>query len=71
MAPQALGSYSEPSFKNDAGKPTEHSFHGSHTSPGKGKGVTHVSGTISYLCLGPLKVMSSLCWMRPVVPLSD
>src|SRR6266403_539894 len=33
---------------------TEHSFHGIDTSPGKGKGVTHVSGTICHLCLGPL-----------------
>jgi hypothetical protein len=33
---------------------TEHSFHGIHTSPAKGKGVTHVSGTICHLCLGPL-----------------
>ena len=32
---------------------TEHSFHGIHASPGKGKGVTHVSGTICHLCLGP------------------
>src|SRR5260370_27843042 len=34
---------------------TEHSFHGIQASPGKGKGVTHVSGTICHLCLGPLK----------------
>src|SRR6516164_7124530 len=33
---------------------TEHSFHGIHTSPKRGKGVTHVSGTICHLCLGPL-----------------
>src|SRR5712671_2477354 len=37
---------------------TEHSFHGIHTSPGKGKGVTHVSGTICHLCLGPLTVLT-------------
>src|SRR3981081_1497855 len=30
---------------------TEHSFPGIHASPGKGKGVTHVSGTICHLCL--------------------
>src|SRR5260370_36040130 len=35
---------------------TEHSFHGIQASPGKGKGVTHVSGTICHLCLGPLTV---------------
>ena len=28
--------------------------HGIHASPGKGKGVTHVSGTICHLSLGPL-----------------
>ena len=33
---------------------TERSFHGIHASPGKGEGVTHVSGTICHLCLGPL-----------------
>jgi hypothetical protein len=33
---------------------TEHSFHGIHASPGKGETVTHVSGTICHLCLGPL-----------------
>ena len=37
---------------------TEHSFHGIHASPGKGKGVTHVSGTICHLCLGPLTANS-------------
>jgi hypothetical protein len=36
---------------------TEHSFHGIHTSRfrTKAEGVTHVSGTIRHLCLGPLK----------------
>jgi hypothetical protein len=32
------------------------SFHGIHASPEKGKGVTHVSGTICHLCLGPLRL---------------
>src|SRR6266404_5281603 len=35
---------------------TEHSFHGIYASPKTGKGVTHVSGTICHLCLGPLTV---------------
>src|SRR5258705_11855989 len=39
---------------------TEHSFHGLDPSPGKGKGVTHVSGTICHLCLGPLNVATVL-----------
>src|SRR5215472_12667677 len=34
---------------------TEHSFHGIHTSPERGSGVTHVSGTICYLCLGSVR----------------
>jgi len=37
---------------------TEHSFHGIHASPGKGKGVTHVSGTICHVCLGPNQTLT-------------
>src|SRR4051812_43986231 len=33
---------------------TEHSFHGIDTSRSKAERVTHVSGTLGYLCLGPL-----------------
>src|SRR6266481_9268494 len=39
---------------------TEHSFHGINASPGKGKGVTHVSGTICHLCLGPLRTAPAI-----------
>jgi hypothetical protein len=39
---------------SDKPQALEHSFHGIRTSPGKGKAVTHVSGTICHLCLGPL-----------------
>ena len=31
---------------------TEHSFHGIHSLPKKGKSVTYVSGTICHLCVG-------------------
>jgi hypothetical protein len=37
---------------------TEHSFHGMHSLPEKGKSVTYVSGTICYLCLGSLTLFS-------------
>src|SRR5258706_5674599 len=43
---------------------TEHSFHGIDTSPGKGKGVTHVSGTICHLCLGPLTFANLISSIR-------
>jgi hypothetical protein len=33
---------------------TEHSFHGIHSLPERGKSVTYVSGTICYLCLRSL-----------------
>src|SRR6516225_10122414 len=45
---------------------TEHSFHGIHASPGKGEGVTHVSGTICHLCLGPLKLRTRLSVAHPI-----
>src|SRR6202043_1838311 len=34
---------------------TEHSFHGINTSRQMAKSVTHVSGTVSHLCLRPPK----------------
>ena len=40
---------------------TEHSFHGIHTSPKRGKGVTHVFGTICHLGLGPLIPAARFC----------
>src|SRR6266446_4941926 len=45
---------------------TDHSFHCIHASPGKGKGVTHVSGTICHLCLGPLTVTSGADTRVPI-----
>src|SRR5260370_35676820 len=42
----------------------EHAFHGIQASPGKGKGVTHVSGTICHLCLGPLTAANQTSSMR-------
>src|SRR6266478_632161 len=37
---------------------TEHSFHGIPTSSQKGRSVTHVSGTMCYLCVGSLIPLS-------------
>src|SRR5438552_18856407 len=36
---------------------TEHSFHGIDTSRSKAESVTYVSGTLCYLCLGPLNAV--------------
>src|SRR5215467_9792455 len=39
---------------------TEHSFHGITPSQKTGGSVTHVSGTMCYLCLRPLKSLTSV-----------
>src|SRR5437016_5830990 len=53
----------------------EHSFHGIDTSRSKAESVTYVSGTLCYLCLGPLTrkalkalIFASLPYRLPILP---